>query len=677
MTRRCKSGDVNRRPSIATLVSVVFSVCWTLSAECEDTVPSVSRKVLTVHPLFSEGMVLQQDRPVRVWGTAEPGANITVALAGQLGTNTTDSHGHWKVALESIHSGGPYELSVRSDHEIIIPDVMIGEVWLCSGQSNMHWPVSRSDQAKRALAAPANSNLRLFAVPQRIALHPASTLESNGWLTAGPDSIADFSAVCYFFGKHLQRQLGTPVGLIQSTWGGTKIKAWTPEAAVASSQLFDQEIAQLIDYRSDPSSADLAMAEQRRRWWEDNDPGSQRDSEWSAAELDQSAWPSILIPSYWEDTVLPNHDGSVWLRREFWLDRIDSAQSYTLSLGRIDDQDTTWINGHLLGGSHSYSVQRRYSLPAAYLRSGQNVIAVRVLDLRGKGGIYGEQHDVAILVSDGTAIPLHGKWSYKPGRRLEDMAEPPRTIIDKNTVSVLYNGMIEPLLPFQMRGVAWYQGEQNHDEAGSYERQLRLLIDAWRSAFEAPLFFNIVQLPNFDTKSLTPNRIAWTTIREAQRLVAESDPQSGLVVTIDIGEDDNIHPTNKLDVGKRLALVALHDIYRHAVTPSGPVLEEVDVHESYLQLSFRHAAGGLLLKNALEQTSISVCDIVGYCEFPTVNVNGKQLRLNLNEISEPSVILYAWSDAPLPVLFNGYGLPASPFRYQLRPESLNELRPLN
>ena len=625
---------------------------------------AAARPVL--HPLFSDHMVFQREREAPVWGWTTPGAQVIVSLAHQMALATADDEGRWEVKLGPFNAGGPYELKVSGPQNRTLKNVMIGDVWLCSGQSNMEWPVRLSNNSEREIEAAKHPHIRLFTVPKKIAPAPESTMDA-AWEVCSPITVAEFSAVGYFFGRQLHEDLDVPIGLIDSSWGGTIAEAWTSAGALNTLADFRDAVTEVQEWAEEANASQVAYDEKVRDWWLDSDPGSQTGAKWSDTEQDDSRWPEMALPGYWESDALPEFDGIVWFRKSFTVPKRWQGDDLLLHLGKIDDADTTFVNGRQVGSGNLWNQERQYRIPSSLISDGENMIAIRVLDTGGNGGVYGAPNDLYLKSADSTKVgaqPLSGWWKYQIAAAKKDLKPfPARRGTSPNVATVLYNGMIAPLLPYGIRGATWYQGESNASRPTQYRTLLPTMIEDWRQQFGAGDFpFLIVQLANFYERDPNPSNPTWAALREAQALTAENDPQTGLAVTIDIGEAGDIHPRNKQDVGKRLALSAHEIAYGKDVVSSGPRFRGMTVSGRAAVLSFDSVGSGLVAKGGGPLEGFSIAGADGEFVWAEASIIGDQVLASSPSVTEPARVRYAWANNPACNLYNREGLPAIPFR---------------
>lgn len=623
---------------------------------------ATANAAVTPHPLFSDHAVLQQGAPVPVWGTAAPGESVTVALDGPAVQTTTTREGKWMVRLPAMQAGGPFALTITGENTIVLSDVLVGEVWLAGGQSNMERQLGPRtgqppiDRWKQEVAAAKYPSIRQFSVAHKQSFTPVETVGGH-WEVCSPDTVADFTAVGYFFARDLHRARHVPVGLIHSSWGGTPAEAWTSEAGLSALPDFAQAAAQIKQLATDPQGTKDRFQAQMEAWFAKHDSGSGEDRGWSAPSLDTSTWKSMTLPTLWENAGEPDLNGVVWFRKTFEAPAGADGAAAELDLGMADDSDTTWVNGVCIGYTFGYNVPRRYVVPAGVLRPGRNVVAVRVLDAGGGGGIWGDRSP-RLVWKDTSAVPdvdLGGPWLYRVGMDLRTGPWPPTGMLgDSGTPTVLWNGMIAPLVPYALRGVLWYQGEANVQREVQYRTLFPALIADWRRAWgESTLPFLFVQI--------APHRDMTPELREAQLLTWQNTPGTAMVVTMDCGDANDIHPARKQPVGARLARAARALAYGEALEYSGPTFAAMTIAGRKALLRFTHVDGGLVSKGGrLEGFSIAGADKVFVPA--SAGIRGRTIVVTSKAVPNPVAVRYGWANVPTGNLFNKVGLPASPFR---------------
>jgi sialate O-acetylesterase len=634
------------------------SLAGLLAGSC---LASLAQAAVAPNPLLSDHAVLQQGVKVPVWGTADPGEAVTVEIAGQAVSTTAGADGKWLVRLAPMKAGGPFTLKISGKNEIVLRDILVGEVWVASGQSNMERQLGLRvgqqpiDDWEKEAAAASYPRVRHFGVAQEKSLTRLDTVKGR-WEVCTPDAVKDFTAVGYFFGRDLHRARRVPIGLIHSSWGGTPAEAWTSEVGLRPLPDFADTPAELETLIADPEAAKRRYEAQLEAWFLPNDPGSADGRSWSHPALDTDAWQSMTVPALWEDAGEADLNGVVWFRKTFDLPAGAAKAEAELQLGMVDDIDTTWVNGVKVGATVGYNVPRRYPVPRGVLKPGRNVVAVRVLDTGGGGGIWGEER--LQLVFSGRApvqpIVLSGVWQYRIGLRLKDGPWPPVGVTgDSSTPTILYNAMIAPLQPYAVRGVIWYQGESNVRREQQYRSLFPAMIADWRQAWGQDLPFLFVQI--------APHRDMTPEIRDAQLSAWQRTPKTAMVVTMDCGDANDIHPTHKQPVGARLALAARALAYGERLEYSGPVFDSMKVKGGKAALRFTHLGGGLVAKGGpLRGFTIAGPDKVFHPARG--EIRGKTVVVTSDQVPEPVAVRYGWANVPEGNLFNRAGLPASPFR---------------
>ena len=645
------------RKSILTAALFAFVACLVVSRAVAEDKP-------LLHPLFTDHMVLQRELPAPVWGWAAPGCEIKVSLAGKTATAKADEAGRWQVKLGPFPAGGPHALRVEGTQTVILQDVLVGDVWICSGQSNMEMGMGGVNKSQQEIAAADHPKIRLFTVPKRVSLRPQE-LVSSQWQVCSPQTVAGFSAVGYFFGRDLNKTLDVPIGLIHTSWGGTVAEAWTSAEALNTMDDFQPAVSQFQQLAAALESGTDKFDEQLAKWWRENDPGSAEGLGWADPARKTADWKTMNLPTAWEQAGLPDFDGVVWFRKEFDLPESAAGQDGTLSLGPVDDIDTTWVNGVRVGGMSTWTDLRVYKVPGRILKAGRNVVAVRVLDTGGAGGICGQADQLRFEPGgNGKPIPLAGPWQYKASTSLAQTKPVPQRLDNNpNVTTVLYNGMIAPLLPYGVKGAIWYQGESNAGRPLQYRTLLPTMIRDWRSRFGVGEFpFLIVQLANFMGVQQQPAESGWAELREAQLLTTLKDPRCGLAVAIDIGEANDIHPRNKQDVGARLALAARGIAHGQSIEYSGPVFKSMDVADGKARLRFEHLGGGLVAKGGGPLKGFAIAGADKRFVFAEAKIDGDAVVVSSPEVSQPVAVRYGWANNPVCNFCNQAGLPASPFR---------------
>ncbi len=636
---------------------------------------AAARADVRVPSVIGDNMVLQQGRKARVWGWAEPGERVTVTFRGDKATATADARGRWEVFTGPHKAGGPFELTVAGRNTLTFKNVLVGEVWVCSGQSNMEWSLANAQDGAQESAAAADPSRHHITVPKKTSADPHDN-PARRWVITTPKEAAQFSAVGYFFGRELYQRLKVPVGLIHTSWGGTPAEAWTSRAALAADPtlkpILDRYDKQLTDLPLLRREYEAAQAEWARKYMTEDSDNIGEPAGYAKPEYETAGWKRMRLPQLWESAGL-DVDGVIWFRREVEVPAALAGKDLTLKLGAIDDFDTTYFNGERVGSTrgdtpNAWMVQRAYRVPGSLVRAGRNTVAVRVYDRMGGGGFGGGEMSLAPEgASKADALPLDGEWSYKeeatvPSRRIDWGSQPQAPgPANPNSPTVLYNAMLAPLLPYTIRGAVWYQGESNAGRAYQYRTLFPAMIRDWRAAWgigDFPFYF--VQLANWKARPADSIDSEWAELREAQTLTLKA-PHTGMAVTIDIGNPDDIHPRNKLDVGLRLARWALADTYGMTLEKSGPLYDSYKVEGDKVRVSFTHA-GGLKPRDGAAPAGFYVAGAARKFVAAEARVEKHSVGVWSKDVPSPIAVRYAWADNPTANLSNSDGLPASPFR---------------
>lgn len=617
-----------------------------------------------LNPIFSDHMVLQRDKPNTFWGWTTPGAKVTVTILNKKGEGIAGKDGKWMAKVSPPGVGGPYTVNIDGPTKVELHDVLVGDVWICSGQSNMEQGIAACNNPQQEIANANYPQIRLAMVPKVTSYTPNLTVPT-GWYACTPENIAKggwggFSGVAYFFGRELNRRLKVPIGLIEDCWGGTIAEAWISRASVEKQGDFAAALARIDQALSNKATP---FERQLEEWTAKADPGARPNANWQAEGFNDASWKALPGPRSYEAMGLGQFDGFVWYRAEVMLAGAVSGEA-TLNLGPIDDADVTWVNGTKVGSMSQWDAARAYKVPAGVLKSGRNVIAVRVLDTAGGGGFTADPAELALKLANGRTIPLsEGSWRYSAGPEMRTLPPVPQQISNNpNVPTVLYNAMIHPIVPLSIKGAIWYQGESNAGRGYQYRTVMPALINDWRKLFGQPdMPFFIVQLANFQARLPEPAESDWAELREAQAMTAQKMKNVGLATAIDIGEANDIHPRNKQDVGLRLALSALHIAYGQPGAWSGPVYRGMKVEGNSIRITFDHTEGGLMTKGGtLAGFSIAGKDKKFYWAVP--KADGNAVLLSSPQVTNPVAVRYGWAINPQITLYNGAGLPAIPFR---------------
>lgn len=626
---------------------------------------------LTVAPHLSSHMVLQHGKPARFRGSgAQPGEEVSLSFGAATARARADAQGNWQVSLPALPRGVSGTVAIRSagGAALQLADVVTGDVWLCSGQSNMDLPVSGSANPDRTARESAGLPVRLLKLKRTAEVKPARDIVPEvAWSRAAPDNLGGFSAACWHMAREILRHdPKTPLGLIHAAWGGSTIEDWMSPAALRASGASPEQLNWLERYAADPAAALAAAVEATDRWAETVDPGSV-GAAWAAPGLDDSGWDRIAVPGQWERAGidgLGGYDGIMWFRTSLALTaaELGDSKDVMLQLGRIDERDRVWINGVPVGAQLVAAEQRSYRIPAGLLRAGQNSIAVRVIDEMGGGGFSSPADGLALVLAGGARKPLAGPWRYRRGTADSAWKQAPPAIpwSMPRGLAMAWNGMIAPLAGTALRGIAWYQGESNASRAAGYPTALRAWRSSWRAQFDDPaLPVVLVQLPGYGPRSARPVDAPWAQLREAQRLVANEDAGTGLAVAIDLGVPTDIHPAHKDVVGERMGQEALRIAYG-VPRPTGPQPIGATRTREGIAIALR-SAEGLAVTGAAEPAGFELCDATGSCRFARATARDQSV-LVFDDGRPATAVRYAWQGSPPINLYARSGLPLVPFR---------------
>jgi sialate O-acetylesterase len=612
-------------------------------------------------PIFGDNMVLQRDRPNTIWGWSKPGDKVRVGVDGRFSSGVAGPDGRWQAEVIPPPPGKALVVTVDGTQHAVLHNVLVGDVWLCGGQSNMEFGLPRANNGAEEVAGADHPDIRFFKVAPHPAYAPALT-PTGTWKVCSPQTVAEnpaLSAVAYFFACRIQQSTGIPIGLVVDCLGGTPVETWMDPATLQAMPEWGKPMAEISRLRAshEPGYGSYLM-----HWFDDYDAGA-KGKTWADPGLDDSAWKTVPLLGGFEAFGLSDVPAVCWFRREVTLPDPLPPGDATLYLGVVEKMDTAYVNGTWVGASSWVENPRVYHVPASVLRPGRNVIALRVFKLKSKAGFMSPPETLRLKVADGTEIPLAGDWK---GIVSVDARPPhPLPLGYENyptMPSVLFQGMIRPVAPLAIRGALWYQGEANAVRAHQYRTLLPAMIQDWRNAFgQGGLPFYIVSLPAFQPRRDQPGDDEWAELREAQALTAQTVPNSGLVVTIDTGDAGNIHPTDKKPVGERLALLALAKTYGKDLVYSGPVYRSAQREGAAMRVQFDHTEGGLMIHGIhLEEFSVAGSDHVWH--WADARIEGDTVVASSAEVPAPVAVRYAWQSNPKATLFNDAGLPAGPFR---------------
>ena len=634
-----------------TKLTIIFIIVFSLASFGKVKLPK----------LISDGMILQRNTDVNIWGWADANENISVSFVGSTYNTIADNKGNWKVVLADLKPGGPYQMQINS---ITINNILVGDVWVCSGQSNMELPMRRvSWNYPSEIEHSENKYIRQFLVPDKYNFdEPQNDLSSGTWKSASPENTPDFSATAYFFAKFLYEKYKVPIGLINSALGGSPVESWISGNALKKfpkyyneAKLFRDSILIKTIEASDRarSNAWYTLLHKVDRGFKDP------ENIWYKTNLNTSDWSTMEVPGYWsEETDLGQLNGVIWFRKKVEIPSSMAGKSAKLILGRIVDADSAFINGQFVGTVSYQYPPRRYDIPTGLLKAGENTIVVRVISNIGKGGFVPDKQ-YAVVTKD-TSINLTGEWKYRLGAEMPPLES--QTFIRWKPTG-LYNAMIAPLLNYKIKGVIWYQGESNAERPKEYLSLFSTMIKDWRTNWnEGDFPFLFVQLPNFMETKSEPSESNWALLREAQ-LKTLSLPNAGMVVAIDIGEWNDIHPLDKKDVGYRFALAAEKLAYGDNIVYSGPIYKSMKIDGNKIILSFTHTGSGLIAKGDNKLKYFAIAGNNKKFVWANAKIENNKVVVWNDKVKNPVAVRYAWADNPDGAnLYNKEGLPASPFR---------------
>lgn len=613
-------------------------------------------------PRFEGRMVVQRGAPVSIDGTAAPGADVRVSLGPASASATADSSGYWEVTLPALDPARNLRLTAAtSKGTTTLKDIHIGDVFLCSGQSNMAHPVSRALNPDTELSGPFTADLRLLKIPQKSSITPEPVLpEGAEWKPATADTVPWFSAICYFFGRDYQARTGIPVGLIDASWGGSRIEAWISPAGLETDPAYAEGLALLKQYASDPDSAMKRYGAGWEKWWTSVAPGY---IPWETGLAAPKPVPGELRD--WKtfgDPDLETHLGLVWFERTFDLPEGAATGPASLSLGAMDEIDSVWVNGVFIGNTFGWGSPRTYGLPADVLKPGVNRITVNVHNSWGAGGMTGPEDALSARLSDGTRIPLQGGWTYE--KVAPSYGTPPATPWQSvSGLSGMHHAMIAPLAGLRFAGALWYQGESNTGEADAYEDLLVRLAADLRGQFGAELPVLVFQLPEYGSKLYKAGNSGWSSLRDAQRRFVDGDTRAGLVVTLGAGDEWDIHPPNKQEPARRASAV-----WGAIGTPNpvrtGHSPEAIEKNGSTLRIALPAVAGPYTTPGTDQPIGFSLCTATGTCSFHSATLSDRNIELK--EVpGDTAAVRYCWGDTPFCNLMSPDGVPVTPFELKV------------
>lgn len=617
--------------------------------------------------LMSDGVILQRDTSTSIWGWAEEGETVEVSLNDELLGKTSTRNGEWQIMIGAQSAGGPHQLKIVGTNSIEINDVYFGDIWIASGQSNMELPMERVKEKYQDLIATADYPLiRQFKVNKTYDFNgPVADFPEGKWVQTTPDSVLDFSAVGFFFAHEISETQQVPVGIITNAFGGAAAESWMSEEAL---EAYPHYLEVARSYRKKGYLQALLDADQKTasEWSANvdaNDPGIQETPRWWSTEYDDKGWQTFTVPGFWADTETGPVNGAFWFRKDFDVPAELAGSPAKLMLGAIVDADTTYINGQKVGNTTYKYPPRRYEIPENVLRAGTNTIAIRVINSSGSGGFI--KNKPYTLTVRNTVVDLEGAWRFRVGAESPAIA-PPGFIQHRQPMGI-HNAMLAPLFRMTIKGVIWYQGETNVGRSDEYKHLFPAMIRDWRKSWQQGDFpFIFVQLANFLEAQPEPVESAWAELRNAQ-LLSLSAPNTAMVVAIDVGEWNDIHPLDKKTVGERLALAARSIAYGETgLVSSGPVFSSMQARDNKLVIEFEQVGSGLTLVGK-DPVEFAIAGSDGVYTRASAKLEDNRLVVWNKTISNPVFIRYAWADNPDGAkLYNLEGLPASPFQARLQ-----------
>ena len=635
------------------------------SVMAQDAAPTFAR-------IFTDHAVLQRDRPDAVWGHATAGVGVTVSVAGHSIDTTANRDGNWRVLIPAHAAGSSYRLSATSkDGTATLDDIAFGDVYLCGGQSNMEFPVRLSTGAWGGLGDAGNADLRFVTIEKDSAPAPRGDLKTPvAWKVVTPETVGDASAVCYYMARSLQKRLKIPIGFIAADWGGTTIQSWISPPALRGLATYRPGVDAVALFGSDPKRAQADEGRRVEEWWTAHDPDAKTQRAWILPDYDDAAWPIIVPNGSWRDAgiaSLSSFDGAVWFRTTITLSAAQARAATELQLGPIDSYDTAWVNGVRVGGGTINWAWRNYPVLSGTLKAGPNVVVLRVLGGKTGGGLTGQPKVRGIKLASSDVVPLDPTWRYHLGSRVTAPPIGPSPWDVPTSLTTLYNGMIAPLTGYNIKLAAWYQGESNADAAAEYATLLPLLMADWRKQFRQPaLPFLIVQLSSFGAAEPQPAESGWAALRDVQAKVAAADAHAAVVVTADVGDRTDVHPTQKTVVGERLARAARAVAYGEAISPGGPVATAVERHGVDLVVRFRDLNGGLRTYSSDVAIGFEACTL-DRCRFVAGRANAATIVLAGANAPGVNRVRYAWGSSAYVNLYDADDLPVVPFELVVRP----------
>lgn len=632
--------------------------------------------IVRLSNLFSDDMVLQRQKPIKFYGTASGKAAFEIEFAGKKQKVSADDKGEWEISFPSMEAGGPYKLKVVSDSSFTLKNILVGDIWVCSGQSNMEWVLRRTLNAPYELRKANYEGIRFFTVPKNASSFPAENTKAATWKTCTTANAWEFSAVAYFFARSLNERYKVPIGIIHTSWGGTPAESWISHAALVTHPDFKIKADSLLQTYKNGSTIESL---QKQVYMDSSFPYLKKllakdkgyIEKWNNNAYSDAHWKTLVVPGTLDEQGVANYKGSIWLRKHLIVPPAMSGQDLTLIMEKLNERDITYFNGTEVGRVAGFGGKRVYRIPKDLVIKGENIITIRLETFDRPAGF--EAKDASIIrleqmVETGspTSIPLAGEWKYALGLAEAEYPERPKAALYVSSLpSVLYNGMIAPLERFTIKGFLWYQGENNAGKAFQYKTLFPLLINDWRKQFnQGNLPFIFTQLAGYGQITSEPVDHFWAELREAQ-LQTLSVPNTGMAVTIDVGDPYDIHPLNKQVVGKRLAVQAMKMVYGETGLNTSPLYQSMKLSGDTIRIKFSNATKGLITKNGTVPKGFVIAGADKKFAWANAKIEGDEIVVWLWKV-KPVAVRYAWTGSPAESnganVFNKEGFPLSPFR---------------
>ncbi|MEJ8843661.1 sialate O-acetylesterase [Lacibacter sp. H375] len=621
---------------------------------------SLSCAQITLPKVFGDSMILQRDVAIPVWGQAVPGTSVIAQLGKIRVATKADSKGKWMIRFPKFKAGGPYTLKIseqgKKNNDIELKGILIGDVWLASGQSNMEWQVQQSKDAQNEIAKANYPNIRFLFVEHDIKLTPQSDIAAGQWKTCDTNNVKQFSAVAYYFARKIHKEQNVPIGIIQSTWGGTPVESWTSRDMLLSSPITKNTMLANDTLTTQHFVNDTMNM---NRFWDIVfNPQNNADKTIPSPDYNDASWSAVGMPRLVKDFGIGNYEGIMWMRKKITLPASFAGKDLVLNIGHPEMNYSLYFNGvEICKTIWNNNAKQSYTIPASIVKNGENTISLRIAMLWGGGGLNPPADN--IYITDGnTKVSLAGSWLYN--KDIEPLM--PKIRNYHYYPSLLFNAMINPVIPYGINGFIWYQGEANDGDAYNYRKLFPMMINDWRQRWQlGNLPFLYVQLANFKRAKDLPSESEWAELREAQTMTL-SLPNTAMACIIDIGDADDIHPINKQEVGRRLALNANKLVYKQNNIASGPLYKSFKKEGNRIRISFTNTGTGLSTKDDTEIKGFAIAGKDKQFYWANAVIKGNEVVVYCDKVAEPEAVRYAWADNPVCNLINKEGLPAIPFR---------------